>query len=44
MFHIILIANRGENACTAGVSSNCRVRAAHDGDFAIHQPDQYEGC
>ena len=35
MFTKILIANRGENIGLAGVSAkpNCRVRAAHAGDF-----------
>jgi hypothetical protein len=33
MFKKILIANRGENGCTADVSSNCMARAACAGDF-----------
>jgi hypothetical protein len=34
MFKKILIANRGENDCAAGVSSNRLERAALAGDFA----------
>ena len=41
MFTKILIANRGENGCAADVSAkpNCRVRAAHAGDFNPMEPN-----